>query len=329
MRPILLFIYILFMVTNVHAQKVSGIWSGKIIRQNDTLYAEQNLELQMRQVGKDLYGITYCFNDSTQYVRMQMIGKLNKKKDEVNINEITYGGYFKLPTDFLPCVKKFELKYTRIGNDQYLIGIWEGRNAFENEKCFPNQTLLAYLKRVKKSEFKIEEYVRKDVDEYRKNYIESILKKKDSTSLLGDKESKFPSDALEDKKQNALEDTSKHLGLYLKRDVIVTTLVVVPEQKIILELYDNAEVDDDTVSVFINKQPVIIKQRLSAKSLIYEFVISNTNETFEILMQAENLGSIPPNTGKMVIKAGKLRREIDLSSDFKKSAAILIQYKKY
>lgn len=327
---------LLFFAINVHAQRVSGIWSGKIIRQNDTLYAHQNLEIQIDQEGKRLMGITYSFNDSTQYVRMNMQGTINKKKDEVVINELIRGGYFKLPTHFYPCVKNFELKYSRIGNDQYLIGLWNGWNALDDTICFPNQILTVYLKKVRKSEFGIESFVKKEIDAYNKSIYEAIINKKDSmlnaSGLKVSLNNKSNESIISKSKDPIIPEPAEKTddkGLFTAREATITTLITVPEQKVILELYDNGEIDDDTVSVFINKLPIITKQRLSAKPMVYEFVIGKALEPFEILMQAENLGSIPPNTGKMIIKAGKLRREIDLSSDFKKSAAILIQYEKH
>ena len=39
-------------------------------------------------------------------------------------------------------------------------------------------------------------------------------------------------------------------------------------------------------------------------------------------MQAENLGSIPPNTALMIIKTRKKRYEVRLSSDHNKTAAV-------
>ncbi len=323
---------LLMLAVNCLAQRVSGIWSGKIIRQNDTLYASQNLEIQMQQEGKKLTGVTYSFNDSTQYVRMRMQGTINKRKDELNINEFTRGGYFRLPKEFFPCVKNFELKYSRIGNDQYLVGVWDGWNAFSDSVCFPGQTLLVYLRKVKKSEFKIEDYVKKDIEAYRKVLLEEYMRKKDSLDLVTLKKNTpitIRDSTDDDAEMNSFSGKDETNGLDNKREATVTTLILVPEQKVTLELYDNGEVDDDTVSVFINKKPVIVRQRLSAKPLMYEFVIGNPNQPLEILMQAENLGSIPPNTGKMIIKAGTVRREIDLSSDFKKSAAILVQYEKH
>jgi hypothetical protein len=47
----------------------------------------------------------------------------------------------------------------------------------------------------------------------------------------------------------------------------------------------------------------------------------------ELVIVAENLGEIPPNTALMVVTAGKKRYEIFLDSDQERNAKVIIQYK--
>ena len=42
---------------------------------------------------------------------------------------------------------------------------------------------------------------------------------------------------------------------------------------------------------------------------------------------AENLGDIPPNTALMVINYGRKRQEVFLTSDDKKNAKVILEYK--
>jgi hypothetical protein len=104
--------------------------------------------------------------------------------------------------------------------------------------------------------------------------------------------------------------------------------ILVDTGTIRLDFYDNGQIDDDSISVLINKKMVLSNQRLSAQPLT-TFVTVDLRNTFqEVEMVAENLGSIPPNTALLVITAGAKRYELFLSSTEKKSASVRFVYEK-
>jgi hypothetical protein len=90
-------------------------------------------------------------------------------------------------------------------------------------------------------------------------------------------------------------------------------------------LYDNAEIDDDTVTVFINNTLLLYKKRLTNKALTLDLDVF-PNMDYELMMYADNLGRIPPNTSLMVITAGRKRHELRLSSTQQKSATVRFRY---
>jgi hypothetical protein len=93
-----------------------------------------------------------------------------------------------------------------------------------------------------------------------------------------------------------------------------------------LTLYDNGDVDGDTVSVLMNGQIIFAKQGLSTKAnskTIYTG--KGMPDSLSMVMYAENLGSIPPNTGLLVIMDGEKRYEVRFSADLKTNAAILLR----
>ena len=96
-----------------------------------------------------------------------------------------------------------------------------------------------------------------------------------------------------------------------------------------LTLYDNGEVDGDTVSVLMNGKLIMPNQGLSThaiKKTIY--ITKDTPDSIELVMYAENLGTIPPNTGLLVVHDGEDIYEIRFSSDLSKNAAIIFRRKK-
>ncbi|MGZ8544421.1 MAG: hypothetical protein ACXWV0_03950, partial [Flavisolibacter sp.] len=53
-----------------------------------------------------------------------------------------------------------------------------------------------------------------------------------------------------------------------------------------------------------------------------------TSGDLEILLVAENLGSIPPNTGLMTITDGDKIYQVNFSADMKTNASIIIRRKR-
>jgi hypothetical protein len=48
----------------------------------------------------------------------------------------------------------------------------------------------------------------------------------------------------------------------------------------------------------------------------------------ELIMVAENLGDIPPNTSLMVVKAGERQFEVNITSTEQKNAVVVFKYEK-
>src|SRR6185312_5953826 len=97
---------------------------------------------------------------------------------------------------------------------------------------------------------------------------------------------------------------------------------------LILVLYDNGIVDGDTVSVVLNGEVIIPKQRLSDTA--YQKVIKTPpglGDSLQLVIYAENLGSIPPNSGLLIIKDGSDRNDIGFEGDLKRSSAVILRRK--
>ncbi len=135
--------------------------------------------------------------------------------------------------------------------------------------------------------------------------------------------SDFPVDVEQDE---SLVQLQRSIHLAPREKVLVKTIEVDSPQDHI-RLYDNAEVDGDTITVFINDKLVLYRQGLSEKPLDLVFN-AFPNTEYELVMYADNLGSIPPNTALMVITAGNNKYEVFLSSSEQKSATVKFRYNK-
>lgn len=94
-----------------------------------------------------------------------------------------------------------------------------------------------------------------------------------------------------------------------------------------LTLYDNGEVDGDTVSVIMNGEVIMPRVGLSTNAVRKKISTVNTGDSIQIIMYAENLGKLPPNTGLLIVNDGNDRYEIRFSGDYKKNAAIVFRKK--
>lgn len=115
---------------------------------------------------------------------------------------------------------------------------------------------------------------------------------------------------------------------YKERENVVAKEIEVQSDSLLVDFYDNGEIDGDSISVFFNKKLIAFNQRLSSRSIHFDIVLDSVVVINELTMFANNLGSIPPNTALMIVNDGKNQHEIRLSSSMEKNATIRIKRKK-
>ncbi|MFZ1306655.1 MAG: LamG domain-containing protein [Ferruginibacter sp.] len=99
--------------------------------------------------------------------------------------------------------------------------------------------------------------------------------------------------------------------------------IIVENDSISVTLYDNAEIDGDSITLIYNDKILTTHQRLTDKPLTFVIPITRgANSRNELVMYAENVGSIPPNTALMVIYDGKKRIELNIKSTEKTNGAV-------
>jgi hypothetical protein len=115
---------------------------------------------------------------------------------------------------------------------------------------------------------------------------------------------------------------------FKKRKLIVSKQIEVSSDSVRLSFYDNAEVDGDSISVFLNGNLVVAHQELNERAFNVYLALDSSREFNEVSMFAENLGKYPPNTALMVLSDGDKRYETFLSSDFKGNATIRLKLRR-
>ena len=108
----------------------------------------------------------------------------------------------------------------------------------------------------------------------------------------------------------------------------IQTLIVTSDS-LVLSFYDNGVVDGDSISVYLNEENIISKVKLKEAAVKKTVYMNNRNDdVIRLTLVAENLGSIPPNTGLLIIQDGKERYQIRFSADMETNASVIIKKKK-
>jgi len=112
------------------------------------------------------------------------------------------------------------------------------------------------------------------------------------------------------------------------RENEVVQSISVNTNEITINIYDNGTIDHDTISVYLDKKLVINHQMLTTNAITLKLKMDENTDYHELVMVADNLGDIPPNTSLMVVKAGDKQYEVRIASTEQKNAVVIFKYEK-
>jgi hypothetical protein len=122
-----------------------------------------------------------------------------------------------------------------------------------------------------------------------------------------------------------IETPTAAAGLTQRKTEIIRS-VFFNNDSLVLSLYDNGTIDGDTVSVVLNGKVILARKGLTANAIrTTVYITPDLGDSLQLVMYAENLGSIPPNTGLLIVQDGEVRNEIRFAGDMQKSSAIILR----
>jgi len=121
------------------------------------------------------------------------------------------------------------------------------------------------------------------------------------------------------KAPSTIQQTTTKLNMRSKQ---VIKTVEVEANSFRVDLYDNGQIDGDTISVFYNGKLMVSRQRLSTEPISIQITLDPNKEDNELVMFAENLGTIPPNTALMIVTVAGKRYEVNISSSEQTSGTV-------
>jgi hypothetical protein len=111
-----------------------------------------------------------------------------------------------------------------------------------------------------------------------------------------------------------------------ERENKLVQTIVTPGQDITIQLYDNGEIDHDTITVYHNNRVIADRKMLNRTPITIHVKATAEDPDHEFVMVANNLGDISPNTALMVITTGGKKYETFLSTNEKNNAKVVIRY---
>ena len=109
---------------------------------------------------------------------------------------------------------------------------------------------------------------------------------------------------------------------FAARKNVLTSEIPITGDSIEFRFYDNAEVDGDSITIYLNNQLIVTHVRLSEAPYIIKIATADLLAFNDLVMVAENLGSIPPNTAYMEAWSGGIRYTARMESTELSSAMI-------
>jgi hypothetical protein len=327
-----LFLSLLFLSIPAQAQMVTGVWHGKINK--------QAVEVKIIQNGDSLTGTSY-YGSTKNYRRYTIKGYFDQRTNEVvwwddQLIEAKVNGVLSNPGK-VPMLSRADFNCPG-GKEMYL----DGSAGEPNEE--PNGTV--HLQKTYSGpnfpdewDYVIDNYTRGTNDPYIIDSIALVASNPHKTPqpvqakelpVVKSKPGMVSIPPMVEKKEPKPEPViaAKPQTIEEKftiRNKVFTTEIPVTGDSIELRFYDNAQVDGDSITLFLNEKMIFTHIKLTERSFIIKLAVKDLNDTNELTMVAENLGAIPPNTAYMVAIVEGKRYEVNLSSTEETSGMIRLK----
>jgi hypothetical protein len=334
--------FFLLSSVELNAQMITGAWKGKINK--------QKVEVKIIQTGDSLTGTSYYYESANNYRRYSIKGYfdpntnsavwwddrlLEEKSGRFSIStpgkipmlsraDFNCPGGGKMMLDGDAAKKENDTEPT---GDVHLDKI--GNPEFEDEWDFviDNYTvgandpeIIDSIRSISQRSVAVEEPVKTVVPEKPVAIAPPPVKKTEEKPVV---KTTIPTE--EPKPVVVIAEPVKPATIeekFVTRKKVFIKEIPLSGDSLELRFYDNAEIDGDSISLFLNDKLLFQHIRLTGNAYSIKLPISEMNETNELIMVAENLGAIPPNTSYMLAIVGDKRYDAYLASTEGSSAMV-------
>ena len=324
--------FLLFLLSS-NAQMVTGVWHGKINK--------QNAEVKIVKSGDSITGTSYYYASFGSYRRYSIKGYFDESTNQVvwwddQLIEQREGGLFGIPGK-TPLLSRADFNCPGSG-----VMLLDGSSNEKNEEVKDGTVHLE--KTYKGPQFRdewdwvIDNFTAGTNDPYVIDSVSLVAFRPKTNSVPQEQPvTKISKPGMvlipREKEKEVRPDPQPVVAAVPKtieekftaRKKKIFTTIPVSGDSISLQFYDNAIVDGDSISLFLDGKMLFSHIKLAAKPYTITLSVNDINEESELVMVAENLGAIPPNTSYMVALVGEHRYTANLASTEESSAVIRLR----
>lgn len=345
-RSFIFFLFILFFlgISSIHAQMITGVWHGKI--------DNQKVEVKMILTGDSITGTSYYYESPSRYRRYIIKGYVDETDNSVvwwddeliedkskGLNLFSHKKRGESKADFNcpgPGVMMLDGKMyaadnqTKAQGDVHLDKTETIIFKDEWDYVIKNYTLGANDPDIIDSVVLIAQQPTNTKPETtaaaNTNTAPSPLAKNDLPLRKDSADVKSEivgvPVAMQETKMETKIATPTIEQKFASREKVFQKQIPLSGDSMELQFYDNAEIDGDSISLFLNGKMIFEHVRLTDKPYVVKLSVNDLQDDNELIMVAENLGAIPPNTSYMVAIVGNKRYDAQLASTEQSSAMI-------
>ena len=359
MRRIILLLLPIWLPTLLIGQDLSGKWKGSFTPNQDQDGKVFSYELEIKEFpNHSLSVITYTKISNNFSAKAIANGMHSESTQLVSVIETKFEN-MKLLGNFQACLMTNYLTYNTIRGRETLEGTYISSNSTLGKDCGSG---IVYLEKeipfVKLIPKNVAGQNNKSITTNKKTVTTANSTSVQNSKTNQDKMPKADKEALssipkvsnppiatiieqpitEVKADNTIPSNSIDNAKSTNRTQILPYVLVGRENKLVskitvnsphisFDLYDNGTIDNDSIMVYDNKNRILNNQRLSYKAIHFELDFSKEVLEHEIIIVAQNLGTVPPNTALMILKDGSARKEYFITSTLQTNAMLIINYK--
>jgi hypothetical protein len=342
---------------NGFSQNLTGIWRGWFVTESGEQY---KYELQIDQTKTNrISGVSYSYLDTRFYGKATLSGSFVKNNQSALIQEIKTVEV-KMSGGSVACIMKCLFTYSKSGKEEFL----EGSFTSGYEKSDPLMGIkrggncgggTIFLRKVPTSDFYIEPFLRnkpqikkdnppRTTTTQTKPRTKPVVTNKTATNKppVTKNQTTTKTQVIIQPKEDTVKRNSTPIVVDKPKEIPTITIpettrsrqnelvktLTVNNENISVRLYDNGEVDGDSISVYLDGKPIVSNKGLSTQPITVNVKLDESNPDHVLVMVAENMGRIPPNTSLMIVQDGDKRFQVSITSTEQKNAMVRFRYQK-
>lgn len=289
------FLLLLLAAPLLQAQGFEGRWIGRLTQNLDPPFDEYRIRLDLKQVDDIVTGVSHIHLPENLQIsaEMELRGVVKDNKLYFREPRLLSSHHF---SDWDWCLKRGILVLEDIGGILQLSGKWEG---FVGDTPCESGDII-----VEQADFRPDPLALNKGEEVKKNEVKV-------------KEQKVEQRPKEEPKE-------KHYGALAGRPITRQAIVPVGKREFTAYIWDANKEDGDVVSLQYNGEWLLQDYSLknAKRPIKIKLVPGGDNR---LILYAENVGSIPPNTCALTFHDGERMRTLSLVSDKVSCGALKFQ----